>query len=213
MRLWIKILLMMVVIYAAGVVTGFFVSPSYQNQTKLIGQVATVIQYPAILGVVIAMWKTITDWYRENVLEYDGLFVKQQPYSWKGKDINYPAYYLRIRRTRGRGRAENCDGFVTIEETEINRNSMWEGGLQYIPISIQGDLKLFEIHENDGHKDLVFRSNPANSLEHIWHDALPYTDELGKRIISVRIGSSNASVPSQPFIKTVRQIIESAQQE
>jgi hypothetical protein len=209
MRLW-KILLTMGGIYIAGVVTGFFISPSYQNQTKLIGQIATVT---AIIGAGIAILKMIIDWYRENVLKYGGLVVKQQPYSSKGKDINYPAYYLRIKRTRGRGRAENCDGFVTIEETEINRNSMWEGGLQYIPISIQGDLKLFEIHEYDGNKDLVFRSNPANSLEHIWHDAIPYTDELGKRIISVRIGSSNANVPSKPFIKTVREIIESARQE
>lgn len=147
MRLWLKLLLMMLVIYFTGIVTGFFITPSYQNQLKLIGQTANVIQYPAIIGVGLAMWKTITEWYKENVLEYDGIFMKKQHYRFGDKDVYRPTYYLRIKKKRGRGRAENCDGLLQVEGTDINRNSIWEGNITYIPISNQGDLKLFEIAE------------------------------------------------------------------
>lgn len=215
MRLWIKILFMTGGIYVGGVVTGFFISPSYQNQTKIIGQTATVVQYFAIIGVALAMWKIIADWYRENVLEYDGLFMRLQHYSWAGKDTYRPAYYLRIKKKRGRGRAENCDGLITIKGTEINDNTVWEGDIPYSHISIQKNLKLFEVRENDSthEKELVFRSNPFDSREKVTENRIQYTDELEKRIISVKLGSSNASVPSKPFVRTIKEIIENAQQE
>ncbi len=202
----------MLAIYSTGVVTGFFISPSYQNQTKAIGLAAIVI---TILGTGVGMWKAITDWYRENVLEYDGLFVRQQHYSRAGQDVYRPAYYLRIKRKRGRGRAENCDGLITINETEINDNTVWEGDVPYTHISIQKNLKLFEVAENNSthEKELVFRSNPFDSREKVTENRIYYTDELGKRTISVKLGSSNASVPSKPFARTIKEIIENSQQE
>lgn len=106
MRLWIKILLTLIAIYAAGILTGFFIAPSYQNQTKLIGQTASIIQYPTIIGVAVAMWRTIADWYRENVLEYDGIFVKKQHHKLGSKDIYRLAYYLRKEEERTRKSGE-----------------------------------------------------------------------------------------------------------
>ena len=136
-------------VYSGGVVTGLFVSPSYYEQTKIIGQAATVIQFPAIIGVVIAAWKVVFDLYRENVLKYGEIHVKQQHYSEGGKDILRPAYYLRVKRVRGRGRAENCGGHLSIEGTEVDYNTVWDGDISYMPISTQGDLKLFEISLNE----------------------------------------------------------------
>jgi hypothetical protein len=215
MKFWIKILMTMLGVYVAGLVTGYFISPSYQNQAKIIGQTATVIQYPAIIGVALAAWKLISDWHRENVLEYGGLFVKQLHYRLGGQDIYRPAYHLRVKRIRGRGRGENCDGLLTVEGTDVNRNTVWDGDIPYIPISNQGDLKIFEIHENEfTHKRaLLFRSNPTNSEKTVLQDDIPYTEELAKRKVTIRLGSSNAKVPSKPFIRTVGEIIESALQE
>lgn len=146
-----------------------------------------MIQYPTIIGVGLAMWKTISEWYKENVLEYDGLVVKQQPYILKGRHIDRPAYCLRIIRKRGKGRAEDCDGLVTIEGTEINRTTVWEGDITYVHISNQGDLKLFEIDEekSTGQKELIFRSNPTDYRQNVWQNNIPYTDESISECITI----------------------------
>jgi hypothetical protein len=52
----------------------FFISPSYQNCVKEIGQAASFIQYLGFGGFAIAIWKMLTDWRRENVLEYDDVY-------------------------------------------------------------------------------------------------------------------------------------------
>jgi hypothetical protein len=204
----------MIGIYIAGIITGFFLSPSYQSQIKLIGQTATVIQYPAIIGAGLAMWKTITDWYKENVLEFDGIYVKNEHYIIEKKHVYPPTYYLRIVKKRGRGRAENCEGFLTVEGIEINRNTVWEGNEKYIHISIQGDLKLFEIVQNlTDQRMLVFRSNPTNSPEGMLEYAINYSEELLDKQITIRIGASSGIPPSKPYITTIRQIIEQARKE
>jgi hypothetical protein len=46
----------------------FFILLSYQNQSKAIGQAATVIQVIAIIGAGVVMWKVITECYMENFL-------------------------------------------------------------------------------------------------------------------------------------------------
>jgi hypothetical protein len=210
MRLWVKVLLLMFGIYIGGVITGLFVSPSYYEQTKIIGQAATVIQYPAIIGVAIAAWKAISDLYRENVLKYGEIRVKQQHYSEGGKDILRPAYYLRVKRVRGRGRAEDCNGLITIEGTDVDNNTVWDGDIPYMPISTQGDLKLFEISEATQERLLIVRSNPDESKETVMQNNIPFPDELTNRKVTIKLGSSNANVPSSPFVITVGEIIKSA---
>jgi hypothetical protein len=199
-------------VYIGGVITGLFVSPSYYEQTKIIGQAATIIQYPAIIGVGIAAWKVISDLYRENVLKYDEIHVKQQHYSEGGKDVLRPAYYLRVKRVRGRGRAEDCDGLLTIEGTKVNYNTVWDGDIPYIPISTQGDLKLFEISKNEATQErlLIVRSNPDESKETVLQENITFPDDLTNRKVTIKLGSSNAIVPSSPFVKTVGEIIRSA---
>jgi hypothetical protein len=197
-------------VYIGGVITGLFVSPSYYEQTKIIGQAATVIQYPAIIGVAIAAWKAISDLYRENVLKYGEIHVKQQHYSEGGKDILRPAYYLRVKRVRGRGRAEDCNGLLTIEGTDVDNNTVWEGDIPYMPISTQGDLKLFEISEATQERLLIVRSNPDESKETVMQNNIPFSNELTNRKVTIKLGSSNANVPSSPFVMTVGEIIRSA---
>ena len=197
-------------VYIGGVITGLFVSPSYYEQTKIIGQAATVIQYPAIIGVAIAAWKVISDLYRENVLKYGEIHVKQQHYSEGGKDILRPAYYLRVKRVRGRGRAEDCNGLLTIEGTDVDNNTVWEGDIPYMPISTQGDLKLFEISEATQERLLIVRSNPDESKETVMQNNIPFPNELTNRKVTIKLGSSNANVPSSPFVMTVGEIIRSA---
>lgn len=139
--------------------------------------------------------------------------MRQQHYSWAGKDTYRLAYYLRIKRKRGLGKAENCDGLITIKGTEINDNTVWEGDIPYFDISNQGNLKLFEVAENNSthEKELIFRSNPMNSREKVMENRIHYTDELGKRTISVKLGSSNARLPSRPFTRTIEEIMEQSQ--
>lgn len=96
------------------------------------------------------------------------------------------------KKKRGRGRAENCDGLLKVEGTGINRNSVWEGNIAYIPISNQADLKLFEIVENcyTGVKELVFHSNPTNSQERMFENRIAYSDGYlinGSLLKSVRV--------------------------
>ena len=131
MRLWVKVLLLMFAVYSGGVVTGLFVSPSYYEQTKIIGQAATVIQYPAIIGVVIAAWKVISDLYRENVLKYGGIHVKQQHYNEGGKDILRPAYYLRVKRVRGREGLKTVMVFLQLKEPRL---TVTQYGTETFPI-------------------------------------------------------------------------------
>ena len=102
--------------------------------------------------------------------------MRQQHYSWAGKDTYRPAYYLRIKRKRGLGKAENCDG------TEINDNTVWEGDIPYFDISNQGNLKLFEVAENNSthEKELIFRSNPMNSREKVMENRIHILTNLAK---------------------------------
>jgi hypothetical protein len=152
----------------------------------------------------------ISDLYRENVLKYGEIHVKQQHYSEGGKDILRPAYYLRVKRVRGRGRAEDCNGLLTIEGTDVDSNAVWEGDIPYMPISTQGDLKLFEISEASQERLLIVRSNPDESKETVMQNNIPFPNELTNRKVTIKLGSSNANVPSSPFVMTVGEIIRSA---
>jgi hypothetical protein len=208
MRLWVKILLLML-IFVAGIITGFFLAPSYLNQIKIIGQTATIIQYPAIIGVALVVWRMIADWLKENVLEYDGIYTKKQIYVNTNTPHYNLIYYLRIKKKRGRGRVENCEGRIIFGERDMM--TVWDGDVPYIAISMQGDLRLFENfqsdHSNESH--LIFHSNPTQSG--IQKTMISYSDGILDKEILVRIGcEGNANLPSKPFIRTIGQIIAQA---
>jgi hypothetical protein len=122
---------------------------------------------------------------------------------------SYTAYILRIRKTKGKGRAEDCKGYITVEGTHISVPSVWEGAGDYGSRSIdkEDDLKLFNVSQDQ--KSLIIFSNPNNfdKSTEVHH---PYTDEILDKELSVTIATSNANVPQQPYTKTIREIIETA---
>ena len=81
-----------------------------------------------------------------------------------------------------------------------------------MPISTQGDLKLFEISVNEATQErhLVIRSNPDESKETVMQDNIPFPDELKNRNVTIKLASSNANVPSSPFVRTLGEILRSA---
>lgn len=128
-------------------------------------------------------------------------------------DILPTQYYcLRIRRKGGEGRAEGCEGFLTIENKLDTKTRWWLHDKTHIDISKWEDLILFRL-ENNGQlinfpslskkdDDSVSNSifpNPAVALNE-------YSDEK----LLVEIDATRGRIPKRQYARRIKDIIDDA---
>ena len=215
------VILLVVSISLASFEIGFSAALLYQDNTALFGQIGSIVVpylglIVSLIGGGLAVRQTITKILSENVLDYAAIYKKEIDHSqivpapgWSHKEertIQMP-HFLRLRKKRGSGQVQNCEGLIQVEGTEIRRHAVWEGHHRYITIGIQGDLELFEISSDK--KEVIFHSR-INDTASVIESRLPYTDEFPSKKFAVTIAAGNGTVPSKPYTNTIRNVIEQA---
>jgi hypothetical protein len=218
------VILLIIAVSLVSFGIGFSTSLLYQDNTALFGQIGnTVVPYSglivSLIGGGLAIWQTITRILSENVLEYAGIYKKGIDHAqtvttsgW-GHKLEHniqTAYFLRLRKKRGRGQVQNCEGLMQVEGTDIRRHAVWEGEHRYISIGIQGDLELFEISSYN--KEIIFHTRTSDTVA-LQGSSQPYNDVTLNRKFTVTVVANNGTVPSKPFTSTIRNVIEQAIQD
>lgn len=180
-----------------------------------------VAEIVGVIGIMIVLWKAVTDRLKENIFEYSGVYKKNEiriDYERSGwarmiekERHNETAYYLRIAKKRGSGRLEDCEGFLTFFEQK-NVPTVWEGPnyQKTRNISIQDDLRLFNVSEDKKEIIVIRKPETVNTANPYAILSSEINDEILNTKLSVRLGSKSGNLPDKPFEMTFRQIIESA---
>jgi hypothetical protein len=204
MHLWV-IIGLLATVGLLSFLLGLYVAFYFQNQLQVFGQLGNAIPIFSLIGSILVIFELITNWYRQPTLVYEGIYTKKQIYVNPNNTYYNLVYYLRIKKKRGRGRAENCEGHITFVGKDIM--TVWDRDVPYSSISIQGDLRLFENSQSENH--LIFHSNPTQNGIEKTHISYSENDK-----IEVIIGcAGNVNLPSKPYTKTIREIIESTKPE
>jgi hypothetical protein len=156
-----------------------------------LGQLGVIIPIFTLIGVSVSMWKLFSDWRSTPKIEFGQI----------RKNIQN-VYHVRVEKTRGKGKAKNCEGFITVEQTPIQDSaSVWSFGAKRV-VDIGGhlDLRLFRV---EGEKILFPMWVEDGKLS---ENQYPLTDFNDKKPLVI-IHSDNASGPNK-FDKTIQQIIE-----
>lgn len=205
-KLWI---ILVGVAFLFGIPVGYYLYPQAPVDTIP----SLVFQYAPLVGTGILIFKTIKEYFRENVFDYGGIYKKLD----FREGVNETGFYLRIIKKRGPGRLEKCEGSLTMHEpdgSKLNIPTTWYGTdySRYRDVSVQDDLKLFNLSE-DGERMFVFSHyednpspNPSKYYERL-------TDRALNSIISVTLGVSSGTVPKKPFVMKIGDIINNAKNE
>jgi hypothetical protein len=136
-------------------------------------------------------------------LKFNGFVKVDSPDSRLGdKDIKgITGYFVKVKnaKRRSEGKAEGCQGFITIR-ARIYR-SVWAYDWAGTPIGKKELLLLFYINNNDNTVNFANRQHSK-----IIELSKPY-NECFNDIISVRLECESGSIP-RPLTKSIRHIIE-----
>jgi hypothetical protein len=191
LRMRLKTLLLVSGIAVMSFISGFYVALYIENKVSVLGLAGNVMAVFAPIGVLVTVWKLVADWYSIPKIIFGQI-----------RRNNEPAYHVRIEKTRGRGKAMNCEAFITIEHTPIQDSaSVWS-------------LDAKRLENIGGHHDLrIFRVEGDSIFFPMWiedgkfsENSYHLNDFMDRKPI-IRVYSDNASGPDK-FDKTVRQIIE-----
>jgi hypothetical protein len=100
--------------FAIGLGVGIYVGISIQSNLQEAGATTIILAILGGIGTVTALSGILIPYFKEPVLEYTKIGI------WKD------SYYLGVRKKRGKGKALGCEGYLTIDGTEIkNTISIW----------------------------------------------------------------------------------------
>jgi hypothetical protein len=114
------------------------------------------------------------------------------------------AYHVRIEKKRGKGKAKNCEGFITVEYTPVqDSTSVWSLDAKRVQdIGCHLELRIFRIERDS----ILF---PMSIKDGEFSERSYPLNDFMERKPKIMIYSDNASVQKpEKFDKTIRQIIE-----
>jgi hypothetical protein len=199
-----------VIFFAVGFLLGVFYGGF------LIGFLSAILSFIAGfgLGQVVNCLALLREWYRDQceekktpTLEFDGLFVN-----------NEPAYFLRVRKTKGEGIVESCQAFLTVEGTEVsNAPTVWShGNVRRYDIGGHMDLRLFKVEEGRFVGEAVavgkWITFPSANLDQGFAEHPTHYEDFINKELTVEIHAKNGHLPKS-FTKKTANIIKDAKQE
>jgi hypothetical protein len=144
---------------AIGFAGGFYFSNALQKQITVLLGAAVVVGFLTWIGSGADLVGLLRDWYKERreeekipMLEFAGEFVRYSPY-FEGHMKYIKEYYVRIKKSRGEGFANDCEGFLTVSTDEIINYSptVWHhAAVRKYNIGGQMDLMLFKLDADKG---------------------------------------------------------------
>jgi hypothetical protein len=141
-------------------------------------------------------------------LEFNGFIVTKGLAIQLGKRAGWIAttYSLRVKKAKGIGKAEECEGFVSLIDTGLtNMRSRWLPD-DVVQPNIGGYMDLIVFQTIPIAKEIVF--SPVSLQREM--DQFPFRLEPHlDKLLSVEVHSKNAKTP-KPLQKTVREIMDEA---
>jgi hypothetical protein len=183
------------VIAVMSFIGGFYVALYISNEIIVLGQAGNIIAVFTPIGVAVPVYKLIADWRSTPKILFGQI-----------KRNNEPAYHVRIEKTSGKGKAKNCEAFITVKDTRVQDSaSVWSlGAKREVDIGGHFDLRLFKVERDSNHISFPTWVTDGKFLENPY----PLNEFMDRKPI-IRIHSDNASVPRpDKFDKTIRRIIE-----
>jgi len=175
------------------------------------------------LGLFQTLNKNRKEEERIPALAFDG-FVRTKgtitlPLGPRTAFIVSSTYSIRLKKTKGIGKAERCDGFISlIGLLSLEIQSRWlPDYLIECDISDCMNLVLFhtilETRQPDktDATEVIFLRASAHHVDNIDHDeTIPLRlENYQSQLLNVRVGSRNAETP-RPLQKTIKQIMDEA---
>ena len=174
---------------------GFYIALYRSDKIIVLGQAGNIIAVFTPIGVGVTVLKLITDWRSTPKIIFGQI-----------RRNNEPAYHVRIEKTSGKGKAKNCEAFITVQDTPIQDSaSVWSlGAKREVDIGGYFELRLFKVERDSSH--ILFPTWVADGQ--FLENPYPLNEFMDRKPI-IRIHSDNASVPrTDKFDKTIRQIIK-----
>jgi hypothetical protein len=182
---------LIIIAFIVGLALGWSISLSINPQTAPIGNIGLSISIIALVIAMIDLYKRLSE---EIVLQFGGVTRH-----------NNGNYYLTIVNKKGKGKAKNAEGHLTLKDKFNYAPTVWADGLQrYLDIGEHQDLLLFRL-ENDL---ILFPSAyPANNGGYL-NNEYSYNDCVNKNL-KVEISFDNGSF-RKPYDKTISEIVRDA---
>lgn len=220
--IFIWLIIGVTLILVSLVVGNIFPSPNLEIITSLGKDVKftpqSILSTVTFISGVITLTKLLVEFLKSQpspVLEYDGLgkndFFRKYP------QMDQPLgeyFYLKIKKSRGKGIAKSVRGFLTIQGTEI------------IMLPLQWHLdKSSERHIQDYHYLFLFSVNIYRKDDVILNSSyilFPHSSNLVSKhfggnwkvyrdkTIEVRIQCENGRTPKNPYKETIIKIVQNA---
>lgn len=122
-----------------AIVVGFLggLTAFYFLENQLTPQNVSFVLGGLSIGSVVEILTILHEYFRTPRLDYSGVFVSKTG-----------VYFLRVRKTKGEGKAEECEGYLALAGTEIvHTPTVWEhpNAPRVVDIGDFNDLRLFMV--------------------------------------------------------------------
>jgi hypothetical protein len=155
-----------------------------------------------LASIIVPGATALIKWFAQGSLSIRGA-VQKPPLHQQRTTDDRQAYYLNIKRIRGKERPKDCQGRLEIKEENIDCYSIWRTTRKRMSdIGTDDDLLLFEIFMINNKKDIIFYRDARMSIEE------PYTQYEDRNII-VSVDAANMK-PCKSYEKKISDIIKEA---
>jgi hypothetical protein len=197
---WIKQLgqrtlsiIILLIMFVIGFTSGFFTSQLFLIDTGL-----SPLPIITWFGSGVGILGLFREWFKDRKIPRLG---------YNGEYRHGNTYFLKVKMVSGVGMAEGCIGSLDINGTEIeNTPSVWEHNLvRHYDIGPPMGLMLFQI--NNETNSITFPSAHALEKSGCIMNTRPYDDFMNREIIA-NVYSKTGCIPSKPYIKKIRDIVD-----
>jgi hypothetical protein len=198
--------LLCLAIFGIGLSGGFYIVNVYNKNAQILFIGAIVFAIVSWFGSGADILGFFREWRKEiqeekkmaKLVFEDPPFVLKHEEHQHGTVYKYSTYFLIVRNIALQGMAKDAHTFLYVRGTDIlNFLTVWkEDNLQYIPISVAGEVRLFEVLEYNETKEIIFRTRSISE-----ENPLPEFNRLykkfGNRALSIKLGAENALLPGE----------------
>ena len=163
-----------------------------------------------VVGLGTAIFVALNNWYNNErkipTSFYEDIIKRDEKHGLWGQK-----YCICIKKNKGEGLAKSVRGFITIENTQMEKIPLlWDNNNSlYSDIGDYDYLNLFSIQESkDGyniHIPIIPSTDSSNNSLDYYNQSIN-RDTLNSKII-ITIDSENARWPKQPHIITLKDVV------
>jgi hypothetical protein len=176
-----------------GMAIGFYVTVYFSKQLAALGAAGVIIAIFGGAGTATTGMNLLVQWSREPTLRFGTTSPNDEH-----------VYHLAVTKTRGKGMAENCAAFLTVNDTNVTDSAtIWSlYGNRVVNIGdVDVHARLFKVV--DDNTVLFPVANEVRGLD--IENPYPLNQVLDK-VLTVKMTSTNGNTP-KPFRETIRNII------